>query len=220
MPGLDRREETATPAAHAPAPPPRGKSLLTIALEVTLITVGVFLALMGDEWREHMQHRQLADAALRHFRAEFITNRDAVAAVRDRHVEGLQAMQQWFRAAAKARLQLPQPFESTYPAFLEYTAWDLALATQSLAWVDTDLAHAISHVYTVQRQLDNATNIITGVLYSKPMSDNVPSFLASMSIYFSDCTLIEPRLLKLYDDIIPRLDQVLGDARADRSSSH
>jgi hypothetical protein len=30
--------------------------------------------------------------------------------------------------------------------------------------------------------------------------------------YFSDCTLIEPRLLTVYDEIIPRLDQALGES--------
>jgi hypothetical protein len=32
-----------------------------------------------------------------------------------------------------------------------------------------------------------------------------------MAVYFGDCTLIEPRLLGLYDEMLPRLDRAIGD---------
>jgi len=62
-----------------------------------------------------------------------------------------------------------------------------------------------------QEQLDNATRSITLVMYSKIGDDNIKSFLSSMAVYFGDCTLIEPRLLGLYDEMLPRLDRAIGD---------
>ena len=66
------------PAPTAGTPGYRGKPFATIALEVALISVGVFLALLGDQWRENVQHRKLAMESIRHFHAEFEKNRDAV----------------------------------------------------------------------------------------------------------------------------------------------
>ena len=192
---------------------PQRRSYLRIALEVVLISVGVFLGLMGEQWRERAQHRELAQSSLRRFRSEFLKNRDAVAAVRDHHVTGLRNVAAYLRADQKARDSMEPPFKGTHPAFMEYTAWDVALATQSLAYVDSDLAHAIAHVYAVQRQLDGATRDITLVMYDKSGEGNYVSLIGSMANYFGDCNLIEPRLIALYDEMIPRLDRALGEKR-------
>jgi hypothetical protein len=36
--------------------------------------------------------------------------------------------------------------------------------------------------------------------------------LNGVTTYYGDCTLLEPRLLKIYDEILPRLDRALGDS--------
>jgi hypothetical protein len=205
--------EQATVAVSSPGSHwSRQKSLLRIALEVVLISAGVFLGLMGEQWRESEQHRDVARESLHRFRSEFATNREAVAAVRDHHVVGLKSIQEYLTADPSARERLGMPFVGTHPAFMEYSAWDVALATQSLAYIDSDLAYAISHIYAVQRQLDGATRDITHVMYMKAGDQDVASLLGSIATYFGDCNLIEPRLLNLYDDILPKLDRVLGDA--------
>jgi hypothetical protein len=91
-------------------------------MEVLLISVAVFLALMGEHWRERTQQRELARESIRHFRAEFAKNREAVAAVQEAHGTGLEAIQVYLNAADEDRRALDFPFESTNPAFLEYTA--------------------------------------------------------------------------------------------------
>src|SRR5690349_9055772 len=67
----------------APAAPPPARhhrpSLVTILLEVVLISTGVFLGLLGEQWREHSQHRELARTALDRLRVEVATNQKAVA---------------------------------------------------------------------------------------------------------------------------------------------
>jgi hypothetical protein len=62
------------------------KSVVHIALEVILISAGVFLGLMGEQWREHSHQRKLAEQALRGFRTENRENRKTVADVKDYHV--------------------------------------------------------------------------------------------------------------------------------------
>jgi hypothetical protein len=205
----------ATPAA--PTPPHdgphrrrQGRSLGGLALEVAMVGVGVFLALMGEQWRERSEHRELARASLGRFRAEFVANRAAVVAVKDRHARDLEEIKRYFGADSAARAGMPRPFHGTHPAFLEYTAWDLALATQALSYVDPQLASAIAHDYAIQRQLDAATRDITQTMYMKSGDADPRPFLASIAIYFGDCTLIEPRLVAQYDSVLLRLDRALG----------
>src|SRR5262245_2876788 len=62
------------------------KGLARVALEVGLISVGVFLGLAGEQWRESSRRHELAEASLRNFRAEIALNRRAVADVKDYHV--------------------------------------------------------------------------------------------------------------------------------------
>lgn len=220
LPRLEDEEEgppagQSPPDVQAGAPGPsagkaghRSKSLLKIGLEVLLISAGVFLGLMGEQWRERAQHHELAEESLRRFRAELRTNRGAVASVKDKHAAKLKDLQSYFAADPGARQKLAVPDTGLDPAFMEHAAWDLALATQSLAYIDSDLAFAISHVYTVQQQLDELTRAITHVMYSTP---NIGAFLGGVATYFGDCTLIEPRLLTIYDEILPRLDRALGE---------
>jgi hypothetical protein len=223
----DEPPTPATPVQTAPRAatvasgghPARGRSVGKIVLEVVLISIGVFLGLAGEQWRESAHDRELAHASLRRFRSEFRANRKAVAEVRDRHDRKLKDMLAYFAAhraelrahEADGKTPIPQPLPDTAtdPAFFEYAAWDLALATQSLAHMDQDLAFAIAHVYQVQRQIDESTRAITQTMYS--FSDEL-TWLRSVTTYFGDCTLLEPRLVTIYDDILPRLDRAIGDS--------
>lgn len=200
----------ADPGVPRETPPWHRGSWSKILVEVALITIGVFLALLVDEWRERAGQRQLAEDTLRRIRTEFRANRTAVAAVTDKHADALKRISTYFNADAAARATLPYPFVATDPAFLEYTAWDLALATQALGYLDPDVAQATAHVYAVQRQLDAATRDATHVMYLQAGNADPTPLTRSLSVYFGDCTLIEPRLLKLYDQILPRLDAAIG----------
>jgi len=45
-----------------------GKSIFKLVLEVALISVGVFLGLAGEQWRDRAHQRELAEQALGRFR--------------------------------------------------------------------------------------------------------------------------------------------------------
>jgi hypothetical protein len=209
VPDLDEHDEGSATTALTPAPRSRHRSLPKIGLEVLLIALGVFLGLAGEQWRESAHQRELATASLRRFRVEIAKNRDAVLAVRDKHEAGLKAIQEYLAVDERARRNLVLP-TSTSPAFLEYAAWDLAIATQSLGDIDQNLAQEIAGVYAIQRQLDNATRTITDVMYAKGDVPNPSPFLTSLSLYFGDCNLIEPRLVARYDDVLKTLDAAIG----------
>ena len=81
----------------------RSDSLLRIVLELVLIGGGVFLGLAGEQWRQNAQNRDAAEASLRRIRAEVLSNRSAVAAVRDYHATTLKTLQAYLTEPAGQR---------------------------------------------------------------------------------------------------------------------
>ena len=194
---------------------PRGtKSFFKIGLEVVLITAGVFLGLLGENCRENAGHQALADASLRRFRAEFRANKAEVERVHGRHVQQRQAMEKYFAEHQAALLDLRQPLPQPVPdmstdsAGVAYAAWDVALATQSLAYIDPDLVAAMSSAYRLQQMYEDAHRHIQQAQYSA----NVPiQLMRGHMTYFGDASIYEELLLKHYDAILTRLDRAVGE---------
>ena len=228
LPHLDDEEEAgagsppdardAIPRAR-PDATHRSKSLLKIGLEVLLISTGVFLGLMGEQWRERARHHEVAEASLRRFRDEILANRKAVAAVKDYHTTTKKSLAAFFTADAKTRpaIQDGIRIRGIQPASFERTAWDLALITQSLTFVDPSLAFALSRIYTTQQSYAELSRGILQAMYVlPPMSENPTPFFGALSIYYGDIVYYEPRLLELYDEILPQIDRALGESSTER----
>ena len=202
-------------AADRPAPlaiqSPGGKSVLRGVFEVALISLGVFLGLAGDQWREDAQHRQQSAASLRRFRSEIETNRKAVSDVRDYHDATLKRVKTFLSEDPKTRNRAEVRLQGLQPAVFEQTAWDLALTTQSLAYINQDLAFTLSRVYNTQQQYLTLTRGITQAMYLLPIRENFDAFIAATETYFSDIVLMEPRLLEMYDEALQLIDRELEE---------
>ena len=203
-------------------PPPRhrGKSLLTLGLEVVLITVGVFLGLMGEQWRERAEQRELAEASLRRFRTEILANRKAVADRQDYHATLKKELDAFFA--------LPEPRKpgalkismtsGLGPIFFEQAAWDLALATQALAHVAPELAFDLSRVYTIQQNYAGVQGaIVQSTVYGRSPMQDFEGFWRSLSWYLGDVSYFDPTLIKAYDEVLPRIDRALGGSPGEAS---
>lgn len=178
---------------------------------MALIGTGVFLGLLGQQWLENAQHREVAEESLRRFRSEIATNREAVAGVRDYHVTTKRSIDAYFAADPNTRRAADVPMKGLQPIFFEQTAWDLALATQSLSYIDPELAAALSRIYNWQQAYADLTRSITQSMYLRPPNENLEAFLRAVTIYYGDLVVLEPALLGMYDDLLPRIDRALGD---------
>jgi hypothetical protein len=216
LPQLEDDEEPAVaqdtasavdPAPQADKPRPRSKWFLKIGLEAVLISLGVFLALMGEQWRDSAHIRETTDASLRRFRTEIATNRAAVEAVRNYHIGVLESLKAYLAADPKARQSRLSTVQinGLQPVFFENTAWDLALATQSLAHIDPQVAFALSRIYGLQRGYAESTRGILNALYIRPMIDS----FEALSYYYGDVVPCESALLKQYDEVLPQIDRAL-----------
>ena len=214
---------------HEPAPvmTAAGGSLrrqwpLKIALEVALISTGVFLGLMGERWRESAQHRELAQISLRRFRTEILSNRKALAAVTDYHATTRKNLERYLASAGpKTPKTFDVPFHGLGPVFFEQTAWDLALATQSLAYIDADLAFALSRAYTVQRNYAaQQAAIVQSTLYGRSWNQDFEGYWRSVLAYYGDLAFLDPQLLQAYDEVLPQIDRAVGETPNARTASH
>lgn len=179
---------------------------LKLALEVVLISVGVFLALVGDQWRERAHARELAEASLRRFRSEVVANRAAVEKVKSYHAGMLGKLNEYFAEAPAKRQPSTIRLEGVQPVFFQQTAWDLAIATQSLADIDSDVAFDLSEIYGVQRTYAGLTGGIMQAIYLRPLTENFEALRA----YYGDIVIWEPRLIEMYDKVLPKIDRALG----------
>lgn len=187
----------------------RGKPIVRMVFEVVLISIGVFLGLAGDQWREDVQHHQSAKASLHRFRSEILANRKSVSDIRDYHVAALERIRAYLATDPKSRNRADVQLQGLQPAVFEQTAWDLAVSTQSLTYIDPDLAFALSKVYNNQQQYMGLTRGITQAMYLIPLKENFDAFVAATDTYFSDVVLMEPQLLKMYDEALPLIDREL-----------
>ena len=209
----DDQEDARAPAANVVrARPARGKSLIKIGLEVLLISVGVFLGLAGEQWREDRRHHELAESALRNFRSEMEENRKAIEAVKDYHATLLKKLQAYLAKDHKTRNTADVQIQGLRFVQFEETAWDLALTTQALTYIDRDIAFALSRVYNMQKAFNAFTQGMTQAMYVLPWQDNFDAFAGAAETYYGDAVFLEPKLIEQYDDLIRRISQELGEA--------
>jgi hypothetical protein len=212
VPQLDEHDEHDAAPLPAAARPSRTPSIVKIALEVVLIGTGVFLGLAGEQWRESMRHRELADASLHRFRTEILANRKAVAAVKEYHATLRTSIDAYLATAPASRRREDIRVNGVQPVFFERTAWDLAMATQSLNDIDSQLAFAIARVYNSQQTYTDITHGILQAMYLRPPNEDLDAFLSALALYLGDIVLNEPRLLTMYDALLPQIDRAVGDS--------
>ena len=178
-----------------------------LVTEVTFISLGVFLALLADQWREDRATQALAQSSLRGFRAEIIANRGRVAAVKDYDIALLGNLRAYLKADAATRPTIPVRIQGIQPVFFEQTAWDLAMGTQSLAHLDQDVASSLSRIYGLQRTYLDQTRGMMDAIYLRPLGENYDGLAA----YYGDLVLWEPALIRMYDEVLPRIEQELRE---------
>ncbi len=191
------------------------RSFLNLLFEVALIAVGVFLALWANNWHEDREHRAQARAALRNFASEMEANRQAMQRNRAYHEAFARELREFLASkepASEDRLNKSVHFEGMRPVIFEHTAWDLALATQALSYLDPDLAFDISKVYTEQNAFQKLEDSFLAAAFT-PASlsgDNVKGMATAMELYLIDVNQQEPAILQLYDNVIPELNSALS----------
>jgi len=125
--------------------------------------------------------------------------------VKDYHKTVLASLQRYMDTDTAQRNSEQVRVRGLQPAILEHTAWDLALATQSLADLDPSLAFELSRIYGLQTRYEDVTRSILQAIYIRPVGEN----LEGLYYYYGDAVIWDTALLKMYQDILPQIDRVL-----------
>jgi hypothetical protein len=178
---------------------------------MVLISASVFLGLIGQQWYEDSRQRTAALSSLQRFRSEISANRKEVSSKLQYHAPLQKTLRTYVRADAEGRKTINLKFNDIQPPFFERTAWELALATQSLAHIDTELAFVLSRIYTFQDQVDALTRAFTDSMYRNPPSYESEPFLHAADLYYGDVVAFEAGLVGMYDTVLPMIDTALAE---------
>lgn len=144
------------------------QSLKTFAREYLMVVIGVLTALGLEQWVVYLNHRQEAAATSARIEAEIHANIDGIRHARKvdvEHLKHLDAIRDTvirdFRAHAPDATIEQHILASTrdfgldrrWPA-LHHEAWDMALADQSLGWIDARRLQRYSAAYAIMRDTD------------------------------------------------------------------
>ena len=182
-----------------------------MVLQVVLIAIGVFLGLAGEEWREDRENRRSATDTLRRFRSEIAANRDMILGIKDYHAELLKELNAYIAAPPETRSTLVVEFDSIQAPRFDSTAWQLALASGTIAYIDQELASALARTYGYQTMTDQLGAVMMQVLYERPPQLNGEAFLPAAQLYYGDLTGLEEGLLSSYETLIVALDEALTE---------
>jgi Tfp pilus assembly protein PilE len=196
-----------------------GKTFAGLVIEVVLITIGVFLALLASNWHEDREHRAQARAALRNFIGEMQANEQAVKQYRAYHETLARELDLFLKSIepmTNERMKRQVHFEGVRPVIFEHTAWDLALATQALSHVEPRLAFQISTVYTKQNAFQTLENSFLSSAFTPAgfSSDNPKGLATAIWTYLGDVNHEEPLMLNLYAKTIPEIRRALTGTSA------
>jgi hypothetical protein len=191
------------------------RSFLNLFFEVALIAIGVFIALWANNWHQGREHRAQGQAALRNFAGEMEANRLATQRNRQYHETLARELREFLASKeppSDERFNQSVHFEGMRPVIFEHTAWDLALATQALSYLEPDLAFEISKLYTQQNALQKLEDSFLAAAFTPASlsSDTLKGLAPAMVFYLGDVNQQEPALVSRYEKVIPEVKRPLS----------
>jgi hypothetical protein len=114
----------------------------TIVVEVGSIVIGVLVALGANEWNENRVHRERADEALINIASEIVSNQKLLRYVHENNS----------RIVNSALAEETSDEDNQFVPGLQIqgTAWKTMIATGVAEYIEYDVLHSISAVYSIQ----------------------------------------------------------------------
>ena len=152
-----------------------------------------------------------ANATLQYFRQDISANQQAITKERAYHQALAKELEHF--------LQSPYPrtnqgfeqavhYRGIHPIVMEHTAWELALANQTLSNIPPHLAYTISRVYTRQQAFQTLEDsFLQSAFTPNALANQDPTgYVTAMSMYLTDVNIQEPLLLESYGTLLTELD--------------
>lgn len=136
----------------------KGRSVAMLGLEVFFIVLGVILALGLNEWRQAAANAELGKSALEQVKAEIKENQERLEGTLEEHKllrahveEAIATAQQAEEEGDDVALSYQFNYSST---LLTMTAWESAIVTQAVRYMDFATVQQISDIYELFEMYD------------------------------------------------------------------
>ena len=210
------------PPMDAPVDVPNRRRVVPDWLrEGLFIVISIGLAFAVDEYRERRANGQLAARALRSIAAELEHNLSQLEPFVDFHrrwaaaLEGSNHSQRTQSAIdiyIAVRPQLPEGARGNFPTQVRRVAWDAALSTGALRFIDYDLVASVSEIYAMQDYYGVTARQVGSAVYGGPAMDPATSAIAvrQLSVAMREVVFAEELLGDLCRRELPRVHAAAG----------
>jgi hypothetical protein len=184
-----------------------------VLVESVLVVGSILLALALDEWSEDQDFQDLATLSLINFEREIDQNRLRLEDVTPFH-SGLRDIMANLDAegASVPATTVRNILEGFQPALLVRTAWETAVATGALGYMDYDVVAGLSLTYNLQERLvalneSGLNDLLVGGFQS--VETELLIYLANR--YMRDLIEAEQELEGVYDLVLSLIGETLGE---------
>ena len=186
----------------------RSFRLTPILLEAGFVVLGVFLALVANEWRANANARERAALARTGIIEEIRTNREAVQHMHRYHAHLVDTLRSF---TAERPPPSPRVYREGFAnaAATLSTAWDAANATDAVSHMAFEDVLAFSELYAQQQRYERVAEEVGAVIFSEIFdhgSFGVAENYRSLSDINGSLLYLERGLLAAYDSVLARLD--------------
>ena len=183
-----------------------------VLVESALVVGSILLALGLDEWNEGQDYQDLATLSLVNFEREIQQNRLRLADDIPFHV-GLRDVlaNMDARGADVPTTTIRNILEGFQPALLVSTAWETAVATGALGYMDYEVVSGLSLTYNLQERLvtlnqSGMNDLLVGGFRS---GDDLLVYTANR--YMRELTEAEQGLQGVYDLVLGLIAETVGE---------
>ena len=184
-----------------------------VLVESVLVVGSILLALALDEWNEGQDYQDLATLSLLNFEREIQQNRLRLEDVTPFHV-GLRDVlaNMDIDDAAVPATTIRNILEGFQPALLVSTAWETAVATGALGYMDYEVVAGLSRTYNLQEQLTNLSRSgMNDLLMGGFRSEETDLLIYTANRYVRELTEAEQGLEVVYDLVLGLIAENIGE---------
>ena len=182
-------------------------------VESILLIGSILLALAMDEWSEDREYQDLAHRSLANFEREIGQNRVRVEDVTLFHA-GLRDVLANMNAgsAPVTAATIRNIMEGFQPAILVNTAWETAVATGALGYMEYDVVAGLSLTYGLQERLAALNQSgLNDLLVGGFQSGDTELLVYAANRYMRELTEAEQRLQEVYDLVLSLIAETIGE---------
>ncbi len=184
-----------------------------VMVESVLVVGSILLALALDEWNEGREYQDLANRSLANFEREIEQNRLRVEDVTLFHAGLRDVLTNMAAGGGEVpATTIRNIMEGFQPAILVSTAWETAVATGALGYMDYDVVAGLSLTYNLQERLAVLNQSgLNDLLVGGFRSEDAELLAYMANRYMRELTEAEQSLQGVYDLVLGLIAETLGE---------